>query len=439
MRGAHWPAAVVLALTIAGACGAGAAPRAVSDATATAPRLATSTPIPSVLTTPSARPSPTGVATTVTPASASPTITPLATASSPTTTPVTTSAPPASTTRPVATTAPPPPATPLAAVTPVPVPPTVSTTPDAARRDCADERTLASRTTGGATTVEFVNAGAASVQFFWLDASGTRKLYGTLRSGARQTQPTFAGHPWVVSFEGGSCLVAFVAQASAGRVVIGDEQALLSFYTQTRTVDGITVKAGAKVRSAALDEAASQIARLLRGDRSVVDRLRAGGFQAAVVAQSEATTDLPEWRSLKGQKSADGRSFDGPGIRGLGGSKYQPVCSAGEENVLGLPGDVFAGESIIVHECGHSVYNVGLDDLVRARWRAVYLAAMAAGRWAGTYAALNDDEFFAELTQSYFGVNQRPNVNHNDVNGADRLKAYEPDAYAVLLSVFGPP
>lgn len=332
-----------------------------------------------------------------------------------------------------ATTAPPP------AVTPVPVIPPLTTTPDTARRDCSTESTTATRTTGGATTVEFVNAGAAPVEFFWLDASGARKPYGTLPSGARTTQATFASHPWLVALSTGQCLAIFIAPTAPGRVVVGDEQALASFYGQTRAVEGLTVKASAKVRAAALDEAARRFSLLLRGDRSVVDRMRAGGVQVAIIAQSEATTDLPEYRSLQGRRTSDGRGFDGPSIRGLGGSRTQPMCSVGEENVLGLAGDIFAGESILIHECGHSVYNVGLDDLRRAQWRQIYAAAIAAGRWTGTYAAGNDDEFFAELTQSFFGVNQRPNAVHNDVNGADRLQAYEPDAYALLLSVYGSP
>lgn len=321
----------------------------------------------------------------------------------------------------------------------MPLVPDVTTTPDAARRDCAGEAAIATGPTGAATTIEFVNADAAPVQFFWLDGSGTRRLYGTLPSGARTTQGTYALHPWLVALSTGQCLAIFIAQSVPGRLVVGDEQAMASFYTQTRTVEGMKVKASARVRAAALEEAGRQLERLVRGDRSVVDRMRAGGVQVAVIAQDEATTDLPEYRRLQGQKTADGRAFDGPSIRGLGGSRTQPMCSVGEENVLGLAGDVFAGESILIHECAHSVYNVGLDDLRRSQWRQIFSAAMSAGRWAGTYAAGNDDEFFAELTQSFFGVNQRPNPAHNDVNGAAKLRAYEPDAYALLVTVFGSP
>lgn len=357
-----------------------------------------------------------------------------------TTVPATTNAtaPPA-TTPPTPPTAAPTPTAPPPAVTPVPVVPPVTATPATARRDCASEAATATGPTGTATSVEFVNAAAAPVQFYWLDTSGTRKLYGTLPTGARMTQATYASHPWLVALSTGQCLAIFIAQSSPGRVVVGDEQAIAGFYTQTRTIDGMTVKASAKVRATALDEAARQFARLLRGDRTVVDRMRSGGVQLAVIAQTEATTDLPEHRSLQGQRTADGRAFDGPSIRGLGGTLTQPMCSVGEENVLGLAGDVFAGESILIHECAHSVYNVGLDDVRRSQWRRIHVAAIAAGRWAATYAAGNDDEFFAELTQSFFGVNQRPGAVHNDVNGAARLRAYEPDAYELLVTVFGSP
>jgi hypothetical protein len=174
---------------------------------------------------------------------------------------------------------------------------------------------------------------------------------------------------------------------------------------------------------------------LLAGDQAVVQRMRNAGLQVALIAQSEATTDLPEYSYLRGTRAPDGRPYDGPDIRGLGGSP----CSAGEENVMGLPGDTFAGEKILVHECAHGVYWFALDAGQRSRWQVIYAQSMAAGRWTATYAAVNADEFFAELTQSYFAVNQRPQAGiHNDINSAAQLMVYEPLAYHFLLSVFGP-
>lgn len=320
----------------------------------------------------------------------------------------------------------------------MPVIPPVTTTPNSAQRDCSTESTTATRTTGTSTTIEFVNAAAVPVQFFWLDTYGARKPYVTLPSGARESQATFASHPWLVALSStGQCLAIFIAQSAPGRVVVGDEVALATFYTQTRSVEGMTLKASAKVRPAALDEATKQFSILLHGDRSVVDRMGAAGVQVGIIAESEATTDLPEYRRLQGQKTSDGRSYDGPGIRGLGGSRISPMCSVGEENVLALPSDRFTGESILIHECAHSVYNAGLDDARRLRWRQIFQAAMAAGRWAGTYAAVNDDEFFAELSQSFFGVNRPADAVHNDVNGTAKLQVYEPDAYALLITVYG--
>lgn len=207
------------------------------------------------------------------------------------------------------------------------------------------------------------------------------------------------------------------------------------FYVQARDVAGFTVKASANVRPEALDAAAASFARLIRGDQAIVERMRAAKVEVAVIGQRELATDLPEYAGLRGRITADGRRYDAPEIRGLGG---QP-CAAGEENILRLAGDLFPGEDLLVHECAHAVYADGLDGREQALWNDIYHRAVAAGRWQGTYASQDVTEFFAELTQSYFGVNPPAQAGiHSDVNGAERLAAYEPDAARFLLRVFGP-
>lgn len=205
------------------------------------------------------------------------------------------------------------------------------------------------------------------------------------------------------------------------------------FYAQVVYVAGFPIQGSAKVRPDAIDAAVTAFSLLVRGNAAIVNRLRDAHLYAVVLGASEKLTDLPEYARLRGDTLPDGRRYDD--MRAIG-----PVpCVAGEENLLHLPGDVFAGATILVHECAHAVYLYGLDAAQQGRWNAIYARSIAAGLWRETYAATDPTEYFAELTESYFGVNAPPEGGvHNDVNGAARLKAYDPVAFAFLDAVYTP-
>ena len=199
------------------------------------------------------------------------------------------------------------------------------------------------------------------------------------------------------------------------------------------SVAGFPIEASANVRPDAITAAVVAFGQLLHGNAAVVNRLRDAHVYVVVLAESERLTDLPEFARYRGQTMADGRPYDE--LRAIG-----PVpCVAGEENLLHLEGDTFAGATILVHECAHAIYLYGLDAAQQGRWNAIYAQSLAAGLWQNTYAATNPTEFFAELTESYFGVNASPEAGvHNDVNGATRLKAYDARAFAFLDAVYTP-
>ncbi len=75
----------------------------------------------------------------------------------------------------------------------------------------------------------------------------------------------------------------------------------------------------------------------------------------------------------------------------------------------------------------------GVAKETRARFDAQYRRSLAEGRWKGSYAGSNPDEFIAELTMWYFGT-------HGDLrmegpkpdNGPEGLRRYDPEAFALL-------
>ena len=79
------------------------------------------------------------------------------------------------------------------------------------------------------------------------------------------------------------------------------------------------------------------------------------------------------------------------------------------------------------------LFSHGVARAMREKVRAQYRRSLDRGRWAGSYAASNEDEFFAELTMWYFGTHGDLNMKGDKpANGPAGLQAYDPEAFAVL-------
>jgi len=117
------------------------------------------------------------------------------------------------------------------------------------------------------------------------------------------------------------------------------------------------------------------------------------GSRLCIIGYQEFTTELPGWEWLKPKDFWDARA------RGMGGSEADPLCSCGEEKLLGYPGDPYAAENILIHEFAHNIHLRGMprvDPSFDGRVKSAYQAAMAAGLWKGKYASVNHHEYFAE-------------------------------------------
>lgn len=92
------------------------------------------------------------------------------------------------------------------------VPPVAWRSPDEA------DRVVSKRTTE-TTSLVFVNHRSGDVALDWIDFTGARKRYATLRPQGIHVQETFVGHAWLVS-EGATKLGVVVAERAAGRVEV---------------------------------------------------------------------------------------------------------------------------------------------------------------------------------------------------------------------------
>ncbi len=205
---------------------------------------------------------------------------------------------------------------------------------------------------------------------------------------------------------------------------------LAPFYRKHLDLETYAILGSERVSDAAMLEAAWILRRMLAHRPEILRTLASQGARLVVMAHDEYTTDIPEQAGMTPKVFWDRRA------RGLGGR----ITSCAEENLLGFPGDPYSTENILIHEFAHVVHGVAmraLDPTFDPRLRTAYSDAMAAGKWAGTYAASNPGEYWAEGVQSWFDDNRENDALHNHVNTRRELREYDPALAALCEEVFG--
>ncbi|MBL8524601.1 MAG: hypothetical protein JNN20_12995 [Betaproteobacteria bacterium] len=239
-----------------------------------------------------------------------------------------------------------------------------------------------------------------------------------------------------------------VVLQSRGRVTESDDCTVLAppaslgasdFYTKYCSVESLPVLSAGVVPDAALIKAHLSIKQMLQMRPDLIEVLVFNNVRVGIIGTHQVTTDIPEYRNL--YSLFPGTDWDAS-TRGLGATSFIPVSTVAEENLLCYGHDRYFGESILVHEFAHTVKTMALDFVdsqFSSRLKNAYRDAIAAGKWADTYAAVNEDEYWAEGVQSYFSVNLESipaNGIHNHVNTRDELKNYDSTLFNLVDSVF---
>jgi hypothetical protein len=213
------------------------------------------------------------------------------------------------------------------------------------------------------------------------------------------------------------------------------------FYGQHIAAGAIPIVGSERVDPRAFGVAWAIVTTMTAWRPDVVDALVGAHARVAILATSEVTTDIPEYAALPA--AFPEVDWDGD-RRGLGGTVEIPVTSVGEENLLGLDGDVYRGESILVHEWSHAILSLGVAALAdgAARLRdvdAAFDSARSTGLWLDTYAGTGPAEYFAEGTQSWFDVNASadpPDGRHNRVATRAALWLYDASLAELLQQTY---
>ncbi len=208
------------------------------------------------------------------------------------------------------------------------------------------------------------------------------------------------------------------------------------FYMKHVDATGLPVVGSKQVDDRALLAAAELLDKLLKERPDVRKAIIEAKVRFVVMAPTEQTTDVPEHSHLRPKAYWNRRA------RGLGATRAHPACSCGAENLLGLKGDKYRGESILIHEFSHTIHELGLnkvDPKFEPRLKKLYAQAMKQGLWKDTYAATNFVEYWAEGVQSYFDANlqvEPPNGIHNHVNTREELQKHDSELFKLIAEVF---
>ena len=210
------------------------------------------------------------------------------------------------------------------------------------------------------------------------------------------------------------------------------------FYAKQAAILGLPIIGSPKVSDWAFLECAYVVDHVLADSPPrVLDALHHDKVKVGIISVVEYTMDIPENQTQEnmGLKAA---AFQDNRSRGLGGC---PLTTCAEENLLNLHGDPYRSEDITIHEFAHTIASA-LQDVDPAwydRLTATYKRAMAAGRFADTYSATNEQEYWAEGAQMWFDCGDPGHVPHvhNGIWTRDQLKAYDPDLAALLAGVYG--
>ena len=293
--------------------------------------------------------------------------------------------------------------------------------------------------------LQIINAAPREVEVFWVKPDGGRVPNGKIAPGHDNILGTTLGHRFVIVDGQKETEVVCKVRVQGFRYDPETKDGIPACYTQRESAHGFPIVATAKTNPIALKEVAYLLNLMLDHRPDVRQAMIDSGARMIIMAHDEYTTDLPEFARLahepvKGYEALSAKAYWDSRARGLGGSQTDPFCSCAEENVLGLSGDPYEKECIVIHEFAHNIHLRGLlnvDPSFDTRLKDAYDAAMKAGLWRGKYPSVNHHEYWAEGVQSWFDDNRVNDHDHNHVHLRSQLIEYDPGLAALCREVFG--
>lgn len=212
-----------------------------------------------------------------------------------------------------------------------------------------------------------------------------------------------------------------------------------------REVLGVIITAPAGTRVAAMTEVARIVQTEIGKNQYAQQQFAKSKVSIVIIPAHEQMTQMPEFAHLQGKKTFDGRDWSG--VRGMGGTRTPNgrfSIAVAEEGLTAVP-DVKnkypATYSVTMHELAHVLESHGMTPAQQARIKQLYAQHLAkdpgdkAGTFTDRYGAANEQEYFAQSTNAYFGRN----VMDKNHSGKPWLAQHDPDMYAFLVELYDKP
>ena len=206
------------------------------------------------------------------------------------------------------------------------------------------------------------------------------------------------------------------------------------FYQQYCDANGIPILASTQVNPDALRIAKTRIGILTQKlPPKVMQAIIDSHTRIAIMGKNERVTDFPEKSDLL--QAYSGRDWNK--YRGLGPTMKRPVALTGEENILCLNGNQLPGSDTFIHEFGHTIHRMGLNNaepkFQKELDRAFRQAVLKQKLWENSYASTNSAEYWAEGVRIWFNAHYTQNSRHkNFINTKARLRSYDPVLYGLV-------
>ena len=221
-----------------------------------------------------------------------------------------------------------------------------------------------------------------------------------------------------------------------------DALSLDTFYKKYVNASGIPIISSEKVPDEALFTARETVINMMSMRSDVLAKMIGNKLRLGIMATSEVTKDMPEFRDLEEEDGSDQRTWNE--LRGTGATVVRPLTSCAEENVLcyGEGKDPYSSEDIVIHEFAHAVHELGIsfvDTNFNNELEEAFEDAKANKLWLNTYAGSNYYDYFAEGVQDWFNLNSEAiptNGIHNQINTREELKTYDPALYNLIKRYF---
>ncbi len=242
------------------------------------------------------------------------------------------------------------------------------------------------------------------------------------------------------------------AQAKLSNAEFGEVAAMLMLYAPDTVVQ----------KKESITEALRLLSAQLR-DKAVARTLVDKKVEVIIVPRNVPMTDLPQFKSLKGAKTFDGR--DWTPVRGSGGMKVgdKIYVAIAEENLMGTDvdtakvpgaGNYCKGYSTTTHEFAHTIFLYGLSDADRKKITDAYKKKKATedsgkavewvdgpskhattGKKTACYASMNEHEYFAQVSNAWLGTNAGtdPFTGQKRHNGKSWVESNEPKEVVDIL------